>query len=222
MSALQSPLLSKIANIEHGFGDRSDPVAAHMLSLWQRERPIFEQVHGSQISKVERLQQKLGPCDGMFTELNSPIGVVSADCVPILLARLDGSKVGAVHAGWKGTIARIVAAFAQTADPTGKLNNWVAAIGPSIGACCYKVDTERVQTFKKAFPEIQPSEISPTGQNLDLPMINACELERLGIKDIDFLDDCTYCTHDSNGKSRFHSYRREGGGTRQYSIIRKS
>jgi hypothetical protein len=80
------------------------------------------------------------------------IAVRAADCVPILLADPVTGAVGAVHAGWRGTAARAAVAAIDTmrrafgSEPA----NLVAAIGPSIGSCCYEVGSELVDAFAAA------------------------------------------------------------------------
>jgi YfiH family protein len=80
------------------------------------------------------------------------IAVRAADCVPILLGDPVTGAVGAVHAGWRGTVARAAAAAVEAmqrefrAEPA----NLVAAIGPSIGSCCYEVGSELVDAFAAA------------------------------------------------------------------------
>jgi YfiH family protein len=142
---------------------------------------------------------------------------VTADCVPILLARTDGSAVAALHAGWKGTLACIVDAFAQKL-PERSLQGWVAAIGPSIGACCYRVPEERIELFRQRFPHLTTEVLNQGPDHLDLPLINASELERLDIDQVDMLDECTHCT-SKDSLSVYHSFRRDGATGRQTSLI---
>ena len=80
------------------------------------------------------------------------IAVRAADCVPILLADPLTGAVGAVHAGWRGTAARAaVAAVEAMRDEFGSQPaNLIAAIGPSIGPCCYEVGSELVDAFAAA------------------------------------------------------------------------
>jgi len=215
----ESALLRSIPGIVHGFGTRSDPVATPVLKRWVELRPEWKQVAGIEIANVVRRNQICGDVDGLFTKTVNPIGIRAADCVPILLARKDGGMVAALHAGWRGTKAKIVEKFANTMKAQGEnLGDWVAAIGPAIGKCCYEVSAELVEDFIQTFPEIEPDMISPTNRKLDLSLINQCELTRVGIGKIDSIDECTYCSMSAKG-ANFHSFRREGGDTRQWSII---
>ncbi|MBS1962369.1 MAG: polyphenol oxidase family protein [Bdellovibrionales bacterium] len=216
----ESTFLRNIPNIVHGFGTRSDPVPTPVLKNWVELRPEWNQVAGTEIANVVRRNQACGDVDGFFTKTTNPIGVRAADCVPILLARKDGGMVAALHAGWRGTKAKITEKLAKTLLAQGEdLSQWVAAIGPAIGACCYEVGEDLIEDFVKTFPEIEPDMISPTHRKLDLSAINQFELERLGFGQVDWIPECTYCSMDKSKGAHFHSYRREGSGTRQWSII---
>ncbi len=219
---LESNLLRSIPGILHGFGSKSDPVAPSVLKKWLELRPTWEQVHGANIVEIIERNQQAGDCDGFITKTKDPIGIKSADCVPILLARKDGQAVAALHAGWRGTKAKIAEKFVQKIISLGhKPSDWVAALGPCIHACCYEVSEELILDFKKTFSHLEPDVINPTPRKLDLQAVNYLELERLGIKEFDLIANCTYCDLDEKG-ARFHSFRREGGGTRQYAVITRS
>ena len=80
------------------------------------------------------------------------VAVRAADCVPVLIADRETGAVAAVHAGWRGTCARAApAAVSALRDEFGaRPENLVAAIGPSIGVCCYEVGPELVDAFASA------------------------------------------------------------------------
>ena len=215
----QSPLLKKIPGIYHGFGTKADPVATPLLKIWNDEKPQWNQVHGIEIAEIKKPNQKLGDVDAMITSTLHPIGIVTADCVPLLFAKEDGSFVGAFHAGWRGTLAKAAEAFTNRLLIMGEdPKNWMVSIGPAIRSCCYQVSAELITQFKQAFPYIDPKVIEPTERKLDLQAIHAKELERLGYKKFDILEHCTHCEIEGNS-TVFHSYRRDGSGTRQWSII---
>lgn len=115
----------------------------------------IRQVHGAVVRVVRPGEPESPPeaADAAITaEPGTAVAVVAADCVPILLADPVSGAVGAVHAGWRGTAARVAEAAVTAmrdelgADPA----RLVAAIGPSIGACCYEVGEELLAAFADA------------------------------------------------------------------------
>lgn len=113
------------------------------------------QVHGAAVRVVRAgdAPDAIPDADAAIThESGTAVAVVAADCVPMLLADPATGAVGAVHAGWRGTAANVAAAAVDAlrrecgVDPV----NLVAAIGPSIGACCYAVGPELVTAFTQA------------------------------------------------------------------------
>jgi YfiH family protein len=113
------------------------------------------QVHGAAVRVVPdgRARDDVPEADAVVTaEPHTAVAVVVADCVPILLADSASGAVAAVHAGWRGTAAHAAAAAVRamsTAFGT-RPRALVAAIGPSIGPCCYAVGPELVTAFLRA------------------------------------------------------------------------
>jgi len=135
--------------------------------------------------------------------------VRTADCVPILLADSRTGAVAAVHAGWKGTAAGAVIASVQAlewkygTEPA----DIVAAVGPSIGACCYEVGSELATGFAR-----HPDAPRWFAQGLAKPRLNLWrathdQLERAGVPTRQ-IHVCELCTADY--PELFHSYRRDG------------
>src|ERR1700722_19622325 len=92
--------------------------------------------------------------DGLMTSLPGVmLGVGTADCVPVLVADVKKRAVAAFHAGWRGTVARIVEqGIARMTDEYGSQpQDLIAAIGPGIGACCYAVGEEVRTAFSSQF-----------------------------------------------------------------------
>jgi copper oxidase (laccase) domain-containing protein len=85
---------------------------------------------------------------------------------------------------------------------------WIAAIGPAIGPCCYEVSEELAREFG-----------SPQTRMLDLPALNAAQLRAAGIGEVELLRACTRCSLDERGTPLYASYRREGRGLQQRSVI---
>lgn len=178
------------------------------LAAFLRER-------GHKVRKVHRVDQVHSarvvasgeaPCEADALLLSTPgeaVRVVTADCVPVLLSSGDGRCVAAVHAGWKGSLARITESAVRAM--AGEPQEVRAFLGPAIGPCCYEVDAERHAAFSEAFPAV----VADVGQphRLDLQAVNVDQLVRLGTPPsaISCESRCTACT-----VALCCSYRREG------------
>lgn len=175
--------------------------------LWERGQGEcavhrVEQVHSSRV--VEAAQS---PCEADALVASAPgqaVRVVTADCVPILLSTADGSRVAAVHAGWKGTLARI-AQKAVLALGEAEAPGLLAYVGPAVGPCCYTVDAARHRLFSEAFPGWVPE--AGESPSLDLQRLNALQLEEAGVSAgaVRVESRCTSC-----GLGLCCSYRRDG------------
>jgi YfiH family protein len=223
---LTSNVLSVIPGIIHGFGTASEPVPAPFLPIWQATQPGKQQVHGIEIAEVTYPLQDCGRVDGLVTGVAGiPISVVTADCVPVLLARKSGGLVAAIHAGWRGTKGGILRALWSRLRAKGENpKNWVAAIGPAIGPCCYEVSAELAEDFVRCFPSISSERILARPRMLDLAAINQSELQSIGLSEIDVIRSCTRCSVEADGTPTFRSFRREKAAgvqssARQWSIV---
>jgi hypothetical protein len=134
--------------------------------------------------------------------------VRTADCVPVLLADRRTGAVAAVHAGWKGTGAGAVqvAVHELTAKYGSEPLELIAAVGPSIGPCCYKIGDELASHFA-AHPDASRWFTSHTKPHLDLWLATRDQLERAGLPphQIHVSELCTF-----DHAALFHSYRRDG------------
>ena len=157
---------------------------------------LNRQVHSTLVRRAEP-GARGEPGDGLWTdEPDVPILAMSADCLPIALARTEGEPAVAVlHAGWRGLLAGIVRVGAETLG--GRLQ---AAVGPAIGPCCYEVGTEVSEPFASAFG----ADVVPGGK-LDLWSAAERALNAAGVDDVLRTDVCTCCNPD-----RFFSHRRTG------------
>ena len=113
---------------------------------------LAEQVHGTIVARGRPGQ--VPEADALWTDAAGTwVGIRTADCVPLLLSSEDGNRVAAVHSGWRGTVGRIaeeaVATLAREGVAPASLR---AAIGPSIGACCYEVSDDLALRFLDAAP----------------------------------------------------------------------
>jgi hypothetical protein len=146
--------------------------------------------------------------DAAVTSLRGvALAVQTADCVPILVSDAEGQAVAAIHAGWRGTAARIAHSTVSRLIEKFRLepNSLRAAIGPHIGVCCYEVGEEVVQAMvDPAVIEYKPEWPRP---HLNLAAANHSQLLDAGIPEqhIEICSLCTKCREDL-----FHSYRRDG------------
>ena len=115
----------------------------------------LKQVHGAEIVVARRgAPRPVRPdADALISDdPDAALAILAADCVPLLMADAQSGAVAAVHAGWRGTAARVaVAALESLAREFGtRPEDVTVAIGPAIGPCCYEVGTELVDAFAAA------------------------------------------------------------------------
>lgn len=173
------------------------------------------QVHSARV--LEATSAESGGCgegDALVTDRSGlALSVVTADCVPVLLAGTrPGDPVAAVHAGWRGIAQGVVAATLEwlqgrDLDP-GRLMAW---IGPAIGPCCYEVGPEVVERVTAAVDVPAASLVHPNPRpgrpnpHLDLTAAVASQLRTAGVEQVETLDLCTRCREDL-----LWSFRRDG------------
>lgn len=163
------------------------------------------QVHGDRVVRAEAGRQG-EPADGLWTDdPDVPLLVMTADCVPVVVARADGTAVAVLHAGWKGLLAGIVA-NGVGALGGGELR---AALGPAIGPCCYEVGDVVAGPYRERFGD----EVVH-GRTLDLWASAERALSEAGVEDITRFDRCTSCE-----EAAFFSHRRDRGVTGRQGVI---
>jgi len=191
--------------LEHGFGQRGSQPP---------ENTVFPvQVHGIDVfSATFRSDRDRPRADAVFTTTPSlSVGIVTADCVPILVAAEDGSAVAAIHAGWRGLAAGVIEAGMRAMSAAAKGVGLVAAVGPAARGCCYEVDDPVRTALSRSYSEDLGEALAagrPDHYQLDLPRLatriltrNGVDRSRIGIQH----RVCTICSPD-----RFESYRRDG------------
>jgi purine-nucleoside/S-methyl-5'-thioadenosine phosphorylase / adenosine deaminase len=147
-------------------------------------------------------------CDGLWSdEAGRAMLLLTADCIPIAIARSnDGAPaLEILHAGWRGLLAGLIANGVRALGGRGL----TAAIGPSIGPCCYEVGDEVATPFREAFGD----DVVRNGK-LDLWTSAERALRAAGCDHVDRFDICTSC--DSR---RFFSHRRDSGRTGRQGVI---
>ena len=203
-------------NLAYWVGDER----AHVDENWRRLRQVIgetpiarcHQVHGTSVRIVTRKNLAEKPeGDGMVTvDPEILLAVASADCVPILMTDVEGKMVGAIHAGWRGVIAGIAEEGVRAMESLGaRLHEIRAALGPSIGQCCFEVDDELAQRFagEVAGSERHSRPGRPGKSHLDLRAIVTDQLMRAGLprESITSVGPCTKCANDHFFSRRAHA-----------------
>jgi len=242
---VQSPELAALQGVRHGFTARSGGVSQGALGTlnlaprpgstpagvaenWARVTArlalpgapvaLVHQVHGCGVLDGDgavSASQVVGEGDAVVVTRPGVVAAVRvADCVPVLIAGPGG--VAAVHAGWRGTAAGVVAAAVSVlCERTGAApGDLVAAVGPCISAQAYEVGDEVVQGISARVPPtvfVHPGQPRP---HVDLKAANAWLLVQAGVERVDVLGHCTH------GDAGFYSHRRDGPATgRQAGVI---
>ncbi|GGX94130.1 polyphenol oxidase family protein [Pseudoduganella dura] len=210
---ITSVLLSSIPNVVHGFGTGAELVPAVLLPVWE-SRPQKKQVHGTTAVRIAESRQRAGEADAFHTQQREiAVSVITADCVPLLLARRDGGHVAAVHAGWRGLADGIIPRVLAQLEAG---DEWVAAIGPTICAACYEVSEVLALDFARRFPGIPAADLLPSHRHLNLRAIADYQLRKAGVTAIDHAGGCTCCARDASGNPVFRSYRRGDRNSQQH------
>ncbi|MBL8178082.1 MAG: peptidoglycan editing factor PgeF [Bryobacterales bacterium] len=185
--------------LDHGFGTRD----AGPWTPAQRTATL-KQIHSDAIVRVNGQRGQIGEGDALITnEAGVHLTVRTADCVPVLLVDPVRRAVAAVHAGWRGTAASIVAkTVARMREEFGSDAGDVrAAIGPCIQRCCYEVGPDVASRFTDWFPELGAA---AAAVRIDLAETNRRQLFDAGVREIAVADGCTQCV-----AGEYHSFRRD-------------
>lgn len=184
--------------------------------------PLFflNQVHGKDVLVVDDIKNYGKPYsfDAIITSKKGvPLIILTADCLPILLFDPLKSVVAAVHAGWKGTSLQIVEKTVEKMADRFHCarEHIIAAMGPTIGPCCYEVDHPVIRAFEKIDSytnKERESFIFPVKGKKERWMFDLAEANRLQLLNVGLIQDnicqlkhCTCCQHEL-----FYSYRRDG------------
>jgi len=177
------------------------------------------QVHGTQVLDGERFAPA-APQSADAVVLRNPgaVAVIQvADCLPVLLAAVDGSAVAAAHAGWRGLAAGVIeATVARLAVPPATLMAW---LGPAIGREHFEVGEEVRAAFVQADAGAAQA-FAPNARGrwqCDLVQLARRRLQALGVRQVYGGDWCTFAD-----PARFFSYRREGRCGRMGAFIWRS
>jgi YfiH family protein len=193
--------LLRACGVGHGFGTRGDAPPAGLL------RP--RQVHGARVVQAQECAPGID-ADAVVTRAAQPIGVVTADCVPVLAASADGRAVAAIHAGWRGLAAGVIENGIDALRREAASEPLRAVIGPHIGACCYEIDAPVLNALRHFDADLDAAATpSRSGHHLlDLGALARAALLRAGVSANEIGALASSCT--SCDAQRFHSYRRDG------------
>ncbi len=213
--------LSPYASFNLGSRVQDDPkqVAAnrqqlsHALEL-PTEPAWLSQVHGCTVVAAEQVSTPLEADASYSRKPGSVCVVMTADCLPVLFCNQKGDCVAAVHAGWRGLAAGVIAAAVKRMDCDSE--QILAWLGPAIGPDAFEVGAEVRTIFMDLGPVTEDCfRPSPTGRWLaDIYALARCQLGTLGITAVYGGGWCTY-----TDRKRFFSYRRDGVTGRMASLI---
>jgi len=204
-------------NLADGVGDDANAVRANW-ARWHAAYPQtrvarLQQVHGNRVHPIDfdyAGERKFG--DGMVTDVPGIVlAIFTADCVPVLMVDAEAGIAGALHAGWRGTLADIASAGVHVMAAQGARPHRIrAALGPCIGRCCFEVDAELADRFVSQIPTAAAccGPGRPGKKHLDLRGIIRSQLQQAGLEKTSIVDvgPCTRCNSD-----RFFSRRAAGG-----------
>ncbi|HEX5130942.1 MAG TPA: peptidoglycan editing factor PgeF [Candidatus Krumholzibacteria bacterium] len=210
--------------------------AAALVNAPVRHLTFGKQVHRANVAVVTAVDAGIAfdDTDALVTRVtDTPLVILTADCAAVLLVDPKQRAVGIAHAGWRGTVARIGAATVTAMrDAFGSLpTDLLAAVGPSIGPCCYEVGGEVIDAVGAAFPDhaeellIEPdmasagsfrAAVNEDRKHFDLWRANERVLLDAGVAEnhIEIGGMCTACRTDL-----FYSHRAEQGLTGRFGAL---
>lgn len=191
--------------------DDPDAVRANRRTVgrWLGAEPAFAtQVHGRDVVVVNPGSSgadTVGEFDALVGRSGTAVGVLVADCVPVLLADAEAGVVAAVHAGRRGVLAGVVGAALDAMAAAGADRSRVrAAVGPAVCGRCYEVPDAMRDEVAATVPATWATTRAGTPA-LDLPAGVAAQLAAAGVTDVHLTGLCTM------EDDRFYSHRRDGG-----------
>lgn len=208
-------------NLASHVGDDDKAVAHNRNLLIERlalpTEPVWlDQVHGNQIIQLPASPMNETPCaDGSYSRQPGAVcGVLTADCLPVLITNRDGTQVAAVHAGWRGLAAGIIQQ--AVAQFTGSREEILVWLGPAIGPKAFEVGEEVRQIFIDQLPACQSAFLAQGNHKFlaDIYQIARQLLESIDVSAVYGGNRCTYTETDA-----FFSYRRDRQTGRMASLI---
>ncbi len=199
-------------NINRFCGDTEEHIAENRRKLAAeigvRETAIVmpHQTHGKQVRKVDAPPTEIiEGVDAVMTDVKGLcVGVSTADCIPVLLYDAQHRAVAAVHAGWRGTVQRIVQETVYAMQDAYKTepSQLKAVIGPGISLESFEVGDEVYQQFQEEQFEMGRIARKYEKWHIDLPLCNRLQLVDLGVQDILITGICTYQAYETYFSAR--------------------
>ncbi len=178
---------------------------------------LTHQVHGNTVRTVTQRDAHIFgtpvpyEADGIVTDVPGlALICFSADCVPVLLCDTKNGVAGAIHCGWRSSVADILGQAVSAMTALGaEAEALCAAIGPAIGYCCFEVGSEVIEAAESYVGTLdgicRPNPQSGGKYFLDLREANARRLVQLGLRreNIAVSTECTVCSHDKYWSHRY-------------------
>jgi len=203
------------AGLNCGFGssDQHEVVSinrtrvAHALDAAPTELVGVHQIHSAKAVAFDAPPGEPVQADAMVTATPGLVlGILTADCQPVLFADTKARVIGAAHAGWKGALNGVLdSTVAQMENLGARRSDIKAVIGPSISQRNYEVGPEFRDSFVKADPQFERFFLQGQGDRFqfDLPAFGLHRLNEIGVGQSAWSGHCTY-----DDPSRFFSYRK--------------
>ena len=200
-------------NCGQGSSDQSEIVeinrgrVADAMAVAADDLVTVHQVHSAQVVQVDAALPQRPKADAMVTATPGlALGILTADCQPVLFADHSAGVIGAAHAGWRGALDGVLEATLEAMEALGAQRaDTVAVIGPTISQRAYEVGPEFLDAFMA--DDIDNQRFFANGQNdrylFDLPAFGLHRLRSIGVGHAEWTRHCTYSDPD-----RFYSYRR--------------
>ena len=249
-----APTLTALQGIKHGFFGRRGGVSegefaslnasrnvgddlanvvenVHLAVMALKGGPLpvalAKQVHGTTVHHVGSeydLRAKPEADALVTTRKGIALGILTADCVPVLLADETANVIGAAHAGWKGAVNGVLGAtVAAMVDLGASAANITMAIGPAISADNYEIGEDMADEIRRAFPQAAPF-IKTEGfakPHFDVPGLVLAQALELGLKSSEQVGACTYGAPHAYFSHRYATHNDTRAG-RQIALIARS
>ncbi len=221
-----SPAPFDTLNLGSTVGDDS----ANVRENWQRLHRALDldpratvdarQAQADQVARVEAAQRgtRLANVDALITDAPGvPLLLRFADCVPVLFYDRKHRAIGIAHAGWRGTVGKVVTNTVRAMGEAfgSEPRDLAACVCPSIGPCCYQVGPDVQARAREAFPYADDLLIRHNGSvHFDLWEANARQLRELGVGEVEVAGICT-----ADHTEDLYSWRREQAHTGRFAAL---